>query len=443
MTPPRPSLNPELTAADPPRRPAHSCPPARTMPAALSAPCWQNRSPASPDRPCRSRAKRGHDQSVNLLVDTVAIRNHSARHGLVARDEEIRAFPERNLGRHGKYGGVSTADRCFSWPPERPLWLSRTDCTERRQRVNLSGGRELRTVPCTGARRIESTEHFEVPVSCRRTLAALLPLCAVAAGVALPAAAFEGGPVPVDAIAHVHNLEVDGADLSQQTAESTRQGERISASTGIAETVVELVEPQVVVKPEGQSDRDMDRVPVTIKVLNAEEGASLGSGMVSYANEDGQSSSVVQPLVDGVRLLAVLDGAEAPTEYAYAISSDAPLFPTFFEDGAFILHDRDMVQHGFVRAPWAFDAAGREVPSRFEWRDGVVIQVVDHTSGDYEYPIVADPQWTYSFDLVAIGSAGYPELGTTYTAAMTELKRFVRSQGRSGRSSCPALTEIR
>ena len=42
-------------------------------------------------------------------------------------------------------------------------------------------------------------------------------------------------------------------------------------------------------------------------------------------------------------------------------------------------------------APWAKDANGVAVPTHFEIQDGSVTQIINHTSGEYTYPITADP----------------------------------------------------
>ena len=42
---------------------------------------------------------------------------------------------------------------------------------------------------------------------------------------------------------------------------------------------------------------------------------------------------------------------------------------------------------------WAFDAAGRPVPTWYEWDGESLTQIVEHRAGGYAYPIVADPCW--------------------------------------------------
>lgn len=44
-------------------------------------------------------------------------------------------------------------------------------------------------------------------------------------------------------------------------------------------------------------------------------------------------------------------------------------------------------------SPWAVDAGGAPVPTRYEVDGNNLIQVVDHGDGDYAYPIVADPTY--------------------------------------------------
>ncbi len=46
---------------------------------------------------------------------------------------------------------------------------------------------------------------------------------------------------------------------------------------------------------------------------------------------------------------------------------------------------------GGVASPWAFDANGVSVPTHFEVSGAKLTQVVDHQSGDFVYPISADP----------------------------------------------------
>lgn len=44
-----------------------------------------------------------------------------------------------------------------------------------------------------------------------------------------------------------------------------------------------------------------------------------------------------------------------------------------------------------IAPPWAADAAGRRVPTTFEFEDGRLTQSVETQAADYVFPIVADP----------------------------------------------------
>lgn len=61
-------------------------------------------------------------------------------------------------------------------------------------------------------------------------------------------------------------------------------------------------------------------------------------------------------------------------------------------DGGFIeIIDKRGEYVGGVAPAWAKDANGTQVPTRYEINGSTLTQIVDHTSGGFAYPIVADP----------------------------------------------------
>jgi hypothetical protein len=46
---------------------------------------------------------------------------------------------------------------------------------------------------------------------------------------------------------------------------------------------------------------------------------------------------------------------------------------------------------GVIAAPWARDANGRAIPTRYEIQGTTLVQVVDHRRPGVVYPVVADP----------------------------------------------------
>ena len=89
------------------------------------------------------------------------------------------------------------------------------------------------------------------------------------------------------------------------------------------------------------------------------------------------------------RILVVIGGPQAPTRYEFnaTLPEGASLIPT--PDGGVEVVDGAGEAIGFVEPPWAIDASGAAVDTRFEVRGETLLQIVDHKGA--EYPVVADP----------------------------------------------------
>ncbi len=135
------------------------------------------------------------------------------------------------------------------------------------------------------------------------------------------------------------------------------------------------------------------------------------------------TTSAIQPLEEGFRILHVMHSASAQHEFKVGFHSSGTIEPVRFEDGSLVLHAPDGTYLGDIEPPWAIDANGSPVPTRYRWEHGTLIQVVDHDPRHHRYPIVIDPKWTYGYNLTAIGAAGYPTLGVNTAMAMRELRR--------------------
>ncbi|WP_229053772.1 hypothetical protein [Aeromicrobium sp. Leaf350] len=112
-----------------------------------------------------------------------------------------------------------------------------------------------------------------------------------------------------------------------------------------------------------------------------------------YVTDDPASgvSLSVSPLSDGVQIVVEVAASDAPTEFQFTFASEGGVLPTLLNSGEVALTSESGRDLGLIEAPWAYDANGAAVPTHFEVRGSSVIQVVDHTSGDYAYPITADP----------------------------------------------------
>ena len=112
---------------------------------------------------------------------------------------------------------------------------------------------------------------------------------------------------------------------------------------------------------------------------------------------------VAQVTTEGLRVSTVLAGPASDTEFVYDF--DAKTIPVLNEDGSVDLTQSVyMIDPGTglmieavltiaqIQKPWAKDANGLSVPTRYKVADHRLTQIVEHTSGQYAYPVVADPQ---------------------------------------------------
>jgi hypothetical protein len=117
-------------------------------------------------------------------------------------------------------------------------------------------------------------------------------------------------------------------------------------------------------------------------------------GKLRAAQKSEKVVDVVEPAQDGVRLLSIINDKDAPSEFTYAVSLGAGSelkLDSKTGHGAVISADKKL---GVDISPaWAVDAKGNDVPTHYELRGGKLVQVVEHTAGDFTYPIVADPKW--------------------------------------------------
>lgn len=120
----------------------------------------------------------------------------------------------------------------------------------------------------------------------------------------------------------------------------------------------------------------------------ASSAKKVGNGTVAYDNENG---SVTAPIVlaDGsIQINTVIASPDAPRNYDYALKLPTGVRVETIGSGLWF-KDGDKSIGGVVPA-WASDATGLSVPTWYEFENGVLTQVIDH-SREYTYPIVGDP----------------------------------------------------
>ncbi|MDR2380093.1 MAG: DUF2599 domain-containing protein [Bifidobacteriaceae bacterium] len=123
----------------------------------------------------------------------------------------------------------------------------------------------------------------------------------------------------------------------------------------------------------------------------AEHADVVDTGIVAYDNGNG-STTVPAVKEDGsVQIATVIEDSGAPTSYDYGFETNGATNISVLDDGSVIAVSATGELVFGLLAPWAQDADGQPVPTRFEIEDDAIVQIVDHTSQDVAYPVVADP----------------------------------------------------
>jgi len=145
-------------------------------------------------------------------------------------------------------------------------------------------------------------------------------------------------------------------------------------------------------------------LPLEVETAAGEEAAD---GSIVFEGLD-STDVVVQVLDDGTRVSTVIRDREAPARFSYPLSDD--LEPFIEADGSVSLLKQITVTDpgsgaeitgtsvvGTIAAPWARDAAGRDLRTWYEVDGSVLIQVVKHHVRGVTYPVVADPEGSTSW----------------------------------------------
>jgi hypothetical protein len=138
----------------------------------------------------------------------------------------------------------------------------------------------------------------------------------------------------------------------------------------------------------------------------ATSGVLAEDGSVVY-NATGSVDRSVQATIDGFRIHTVMNSSLAPTSFVHPVAMPTgarlafpadlprePEDPGALDPGAenivLVLSASGDLLGGFG-LPWAKDANGASVPTRFEIQGSNIVQVVEHRTSGVVYPVVADP----------------------------------------------------
>lgn len=128
---------------------------------------------------------------------------------------------------------------------------------------------------------------------------------------------------------------------------------------------------------------------------HADPAVSEMAGVVSYDNGDGSTTVPVVKDDGSIQINTIIADEAAPTRYEYPL--DIPEGATVEEIGPqmFAVLTAEGEPLTVVLPPWAKDATGADVPTRYAIESGALVQYVDHNHSEVSYPVVADPQFAW------------------------------------------------
>jgi len=202
-----------------------------------------------------------------------------------------------------------------------------------------------------------------------------------------------------------------GTSLAIALATSVVSGQVAFAESGpidSAAVAIETIAPEVIqdvtsgnlVGIEIPSSVSNDKIEFTQSEFNlsvelpgtaAKHESTLGGEVVDFWDIGG--GSVMSPLAkeDGsLQILTVIESADSSTRFEYNFDALGTFVLKKSGEGIIIESESGEFIAGIAPA-WAKDANGISVPTHYEIDGKTLIQVVEHSSSNFAYPIVADP----------------------------------------------------
>lgn len=129
-------------------------------------------------------------------------------------------------------------------------------------------------------------------------------------------------------------------------------------------------------------------MPFPQKNVSAEP---LGEGLVAFDNGNGSLTVPIPQENNSVAIHTVIENRAAPSRYAYTVDLPKGGSLVLQEHGGVLISDSSGGYAGGFTPPWAKDASGADLPTRFEVDGSDLVQIVDHSGADVTYPVIADP----------------------------------------------------
>ncbi|WP_433323811.1 hypothetical protein [Spirillospora sp. CA-294931] len=140
--------------------------------------------------------------------------------------------------------------------------------------------------------------------------------------------------------------------------------------------------------------KDGQRIHIGLDVGAGETIAQvLRPSLRVYPGVDVDTDIVAQTTANGIRLLTVIHGPDAPAEFRFPISLPDGLALEAMPSGGYdVVHLRYGATVGRLYSPWASDSMFRQVKADYVLEGQTVTMRVQHA--DCFYPVVTDPHYS-------------------------------------------------
>ncbi len=159
-----------------------------------------------------------------------------------------------------------------------------------------------------------------------------------------------------------------------------------------------------------------DDIVVTLPYADAFAGMQIGGAIFNGAN----STTYARPVEGGAQVALVATRPDSPTTYPFVVQNGSVATGP---SGTMLMFDDNNQFNRLVPTPWARDAKGKMVATRFVVApDGKAFsQEVDHRAAGVAYPVVADPNYAVYATGVVITFSRFETGMIAATSAFTAL----------------------
>ncbi|MFI8345643.1 hypothetical protein ACIF8W_37090 [Streptomyces sp. NPDC085639] len=226
----------------------------------------------------------------------------------------------------------------------------------------------------------------------KNSVRAAMLTTALIAGTAAPATAASGSAVSA---ADRVTATVQKATGTADVAPDSTRGTVMATDRGLVTvTTPASADGRVTV-----AASDGSAVTMTLPAAVDAAGTTSAAGTTVYPNAAAHTDLATQATVGGgARALVTLKDAKAPTTQRFDLG---------LPEGASLVADgtggydivtsaggAGLVARGHIDAPWAKDAKGNAVPTRYSLEGNTLVQTIE-TGPDTAFPVVADPHYTW------------------------------------------------